>query len=219
MKKIKILSFVIIVFLAGCQAATPISTATPTVTLTPTMTPTLTPTPTPTPTLTPIPTSTPTPTPTPIIFPLSNEDFRKEIEENCISPEVELLEKIENIYLPDVIRSWRFNNEDLEDLPNELIMVYKGEALVKFLKEQLLKEKEIEVNEGVNNHNTLIVLADSDRWFCVGFVWTTKNFETPESLFEYIDNWGNWDSPVYLGYYSKDGPVFYEYEPATLPAP
>ena len=216
----KILIFVVIVIvLAGCQA-TPIATPTVTVTMTPTVTPTvtltLTPTPimtlTPTPTTTQTPTITPTPTPA---FPISFEDFREEIKENCISPEGELLEKVENSYFPDSMRSAGFSEEDFSD---EDLAALKRGALVNLLVEQLLKEKEIEANEMVDyNIDAIVGDGDIDRWFCVGFVVDTKfTYDDKDNWVK--NNWGDWNSNVYIGYYGENGPVFYEYKP-PMPAP
>jgi len=213
----KILIFVVIVIvLAGCQA-TPIATPTVTVTMTPTVTPTvtltLTPTPimtlTPTPTTTQTPTITPTPTPA---FPISFEDFREEIKENCISPEGELLEKVENSYFPDSMRSVGFSEKDFSD---EDLAALKRSALVDVLAKQLFKENEIEV--GVNyNIDAIVGDGDIDRWFCVGFVVDTKfTYDDKDNWVK--NNWGNWDSPVYAVYYSINGLVVYKYVP--MPAP
>ena len=192
MKKIKILSFVVIVFLAGCQAATPIPTATPTVTLMPTITFTVTPTPTPTSTPTPTPTITPTltptitSTPTPV-FPSSMEDFKEEIKNNCAPPP--------------------FNPEDSWPFPEEMPEYQKIDMLSFFITYKATGKENIRV----------VKYSPSDTdWYCFGIA-------IPESFDKFFynpDDWGNWPCSVILAYWSKEGLVTYEYEPAsTMPVP
>lgn len=133
---------------------------------------------------------TPTPTKGPDYFPKTSNDFRADFSEECGLPN-HILEELKS-------RGITEENDEIEksDTIFELLVKdigeYVGRELVSF--------------SG---------LIEARRWFCVCAIGTTENVDEDE-LF---DNWGEWQYPVYAGYYTTNGLVVYKYEPATVPAP
>jgi hypothetical protein len=217
----KIITFFVTFVLVSCTTTTytPYTSYTPTATVTTAMmprvtsVPTHTPIPTSTATLTLTPTSTVMATPTleltaTPVFPSSMESFREEVGQNCFLPEEEFLE-IENSYfsyLPDFMKG--ISKEYLSD---EIISDLKREALIDSL------AKNIEEN-WVKFNVTAGIVGDVGTWYCVGIVVTTSNNSGIIELLE-ESNWGNWNFPLVLAYWSKDGLVVYEYEPTNMPVP
>lgn len=205
----KILTVFLVMFLVGCSNTTHmatmpivtpsvhIPTLIPTPTATLTMTPMLTLTPTPTPIPTPIQTSTPTITPTPV-FP-SEENFVGEVENNCAPP-------------PD----WEADYN----------LYFEGQVIETGLEfAQLNTAAQILDMMGFdskNYRNHIVYVFPDSPPYCVAIVISPElKVENNQEFSEFWDksNWGRWEAPVMLIYWSEKGPVVYKYEPTTMPMP
>ena len=195
MKTRIVVLIVLTIALIGCSA-TAISTATSTATqtFTPTITltfkPTLTLTPTPTLTLTP--TATPTSTPKP--FPASLDDFIEEVDNNCAKPPEEEMDQF-----------WLF--------PYATDFMEKSFYLAMFFADKVGKGNfEVRAVGGIQ--------LTEEGWYCVGAVVAPSIDEVfpPRNYEEELKRWGKWSIPVTLVYWSSNGLVVYNYEPA-MPAP
>ena len=204
--KTKWIGFLVsLVFVTGCSA--PMTTATPTVTSTAT--------PTATPTLTPKLTSTPKMAPTPITFPPSFKDFGKEIMENCALPP-----KFELKYSSD---------PSYQDMPKSIIFENMQVEMLEWLRSKSGKEEWDYWGINIYDSNLDIwycvgaaltpsiadIVSHPDMWFGNGVILIPSKEESWENPFK---NWGEWDVPVTLAYWSENGLVTYEYQPA-MPAP
>lgn len=133
---------------------------------------------------------TPTPTKGSNYFPPSYNDFLIDSSDECV-----LLE-----HISEELKSRGITEESSE--------VKKGNAIF----ELLVRDIEEYVGWELVSSSGLI---EEERWFCVSVIGT--NVTVTES--ELIESWNNWEFPVVMGYYSKNGLVVYEYEPTTMPAP
>ena len=127
----------------------------------------------------------PTLTPS-LIFPSSLEEFQEEIKNNCSEP--------------------LFDSDEPED-PWFLSEENKWEGMAYFLKDQVGQEK-------MNPY--IIIFADptlqtiNEMWYCIGV-----ELASSEKILDEDKQWNNWTIPVILAYWSKNGLVTYEYQPAN----
>lgn len=202
----KLIFLVICTVLAGCPVA-PMPTPTPTVISTAT--------PTATSTLTPSLTSTPIIGPTPIPFPPSFKDFGREIMENCAPPP-----KFKLKY---------FSDSSFQDIPSSIKLENMQLEMFEWLRSKSEKEEW--------DYWGISLYWDENIWYCVGVALTpsiTDIISNPDMWFSNVvilipskkdlwenpfKNWGEWDVPVTLAYWSEDGLVVYEFQPANMPAP
>ena len=202
MKKKWSFLFVILVIVTGCSAPTTTAvttvTATPnpifTLTFTPTLTPTSTQTPTPMPTATSTVKPTATSTPTPKPFPASLDDFIEEVDNNCAKPPEEEMDQF-----------WLF--------PYATDFMEKSFYLAMFFADKVGKGNfEVRAVGGIQ--------LTEEGWYCVGAVVAPSIDEVfpPRNYEEELKRWGKWSIPVTLVYWSSNGLVVYNYEPA-MPAP
>jgi len=131
---------------------------------------------------------TPTPTKGPEYFPKTRNDFLADKSEECGLPD----------YISEELKSRGITEESDEIEKSDTIF----ELLVKDIGEYVGRELV-----------SFSGLIEARRWFCVCAIGTTENVDEDE-LF---DNWGEWDYPVYAGYYTPNGLVVYKYAP--MPAP
>ena len=208
MKKRIVVSVVIVLFLSGCiSASTPspipnsVSTQISISTVAPTLTPVLT--------------STSTITPTPIPFPPTFKDFGKEIIGNCAPPPKFKL---------------KYSSESsFQDMPKSIILENMQLEMSEWLKDKSEKEEwdywsiKIYWDEniwycvGVVLAPSIIdIISQPDMWFGSGVILIPSKENSWENPFK---DWGEWNVPVTLAYWSENGLVTYKYEPTTMPAP
>jgi hypothetical protein len=146
---------------------------------------------------------TPTPiltsTSTPIPFPISLEDFRQEIKNNCAFPP----EEVEPINpFPDI---------PFQSYPEDVKFRLMREGMLSWLKNEV--KKEVGIDEITTLGIAPYVESNDDNWYCVGIVLVPSLAETQTRNFE--SDWGKWDYPTTLIYWSEKGLVIYEYQPPT----
>jgi len=147
---------------------------------------------------------TPTPiltsTSTPIPFPISLEDFRQEIKNNCAFPP----EEVEPINpFPDI---------PFQSYPEDVKFRLMREGMLSWLKNEV--EKEVGIDEITILGIAPYFESNNDNWYCVGLGLIPKSSEDILG-FSFDEDWSNWDFPIMLVYWSKDGLVTYRYQPPT----
>ena len=139
---------------------------------------------------------TPTPTKGTEYFPKTYNDFLADSSEECGLPD----------YISEELKSRGIPEES--EVSDEIYVERDN-----ILRELLFRD----IEEYVGKELVFISsTTEFRRWYCV----TAIGIETTENVTEdeLLENWGNWDFPVAMGFYSENGLVVYKYEP-DMPAP
>jgi len=132
----------------------------------------------------------------------------EEVNENCQKPLEEELAKFEiGGYKP-------FSPETSSGLDAVAKTYYLGFFLQEKLQEKIGRN-DVKIKFEVGNE------PREESWWCIGFLASTKEFsaDNTQEFQEFQNQWGNWNLPIILFYWSSNGLVVYEYEPKNTPAP